>query len=138
MEAFNMPTFTNHRGQVSIEFMAIFGFVFFVFIVISIIFLEKSTEVNKQKELLLLDDLAKSLQKEILLAAEVEDGYTRSFIIPSSIDQYNYTLITSSQEITVRTESYDIHKKIPTINGNLTKGNNTITKTQGTITISHS
>ena len=130
-----MQTFNNYRGQVAIEFMSIVGVVFFIFMIILIIFLEKSTEVNRQKELLLVDDMAKSIQKEALLAEQVGEGYQRSFVIPSSIDQYNFSIITTPGEITVKTDHYDIQKRIPNIIGNFSRGSNTITKTQGTIRV---
>src|SRR3989344_5541431 len=116
------------KAQVSVEFMSIIGAVLFVFIVIIIIVFQQRVEVDEQKELLLVDDLAKSIQKEVLIAAAVNNGYSRQFSIPASVDRYNFTLINSDKELVITTGNYDISKKIPKIYGNFTKGLNTIQK----------
>ena len=127
----------QQKAQVAIEFMSIVGIVFFVFIVLSIIFFERNVVANQQKETILTEDFAKSIQQEILLAAAVNDGYMRTFSIPSSIQQYNYSIISEGDSFTIKTTTVDISMKIPHITGNLTKGNNSINKTGGLILIGH-
>jgi len=70
------------------------------------------------------------------LAASVEDGYVRSFTIPSQLDNsVNYTLTTKNYTITVESKNSIYTFTIPNSVGNLSKGSNRINKTGGVIYI---
>ena len=76
------------------------------------------------------------LQKEVLLAASVEDGYVRLFTIPIQLDNnINYTLTTKNYTITVVSANSIYTFTIPNSIGNVTKGPNKINKTGGVIYI---
>ena len=80
-------------------------------------------------------DLALKLQKELFIAATVEDGYARFFEIPDKLDNINYSLTTQNSTIAVQSKNGFYLVSIPKTVGNVSKGNNKVNKTGGVIYI---
>ena len=124
------------RGQVSAEFFILLGLTFLIALAFEIASLDQLNDFRIQKESEAVKDLALKLQKELLIAATVEDGYVRIFQIPQNLDSINYTLTTLNQTITVKSKNSLYIVAIPKVAGKIGKGVNVINKTGGIIYIS--
>lgn len=124
----------NSGAQISIEFFIFLGLAFLIAIAFEIASLDQLNDFRAQKENEAVKDLALKLQKEVLIAAAVEDGYVRVFNIPDKIDSINYSLSTSNNRtITVKSKNSVYIVSIPAVAGNVSKGSNMINKTGGSI-----
>jgi hypothetical protein len=92
-----------------------------------------------------LNDFASALKIEFDTAEVVGNGYRRELYLPDKINGLNYTIVINSltcstgvcrSEFTIRSEGNDFVRVIPHVNGNLTKGDNIITKKEGKLYIS--
>ena len=75
------------------------------------------------------------LQKEVLIAAYVEDGYSRAFEIPDKLDSINFSIDMRNSTITVESKNSIYTAPIPYSVGNFSKGTNTIRKSENVIYI---
>lgn len=125
----------DSKAQISAEFFVLLGLAFLVAISFELASLDQLNEFRAQKESDAVKDLALKLQKELLIAATVEDGYVRNFQIPDTLDRINYTLATQNSTITVESKNSLYLVLIPNAVGNITKGANKINKTGGVIHI---
>ena len=82
-------------------------------------------------------DLARTLQQELLVAAQMSPGYHRVIEIPQMLRQGDYGLSNTQESLTITKAGMTITLKTPITNGTLTKGHNVISNEQGTITIKH-
>ena len=121
------------EAQISVEFFIFLGLAFLIAIAFEIASLDQLNEFRIQKESDSVKDLALKLQKELLTAATVEDGYVRSFEIPDKLENINYSLTTQNYTITVQSKNSLYIVSIPRAIGNVSKGMNTINKTGGII-----
>ena len=127
----------DSKAQISAEFFILMGFVFLVAIAFEIASIDQLNDFRIQKENDAVQDLALKLQKEVILAASVEDGYSRTFSIPLTLDNINYTLTRENSSIAIQSKNSLFIIQVPNSIGNLTKGINTINKTGGVIYISN-
>lgn len=121
------------KCQVAIEFMVLVGFLLFMFAIISGIIASNTSDTFKRKEIIIGEDIATKVQKEINLAARVLDGYSRKFELPQKLANKDYDVLIMGNEVIIHTEKNDFWRAIPSVVGNITKGENTIRKTNGTI-----
>ena len=121
------------KAQVSAEFFVLLGLAFLVAIAFEFASLSQLYDFTIKKESDAVKDLALKLQKELLVAATVEDGYVRAFTIPDTLDRINYTLTTRNSTITVESAHSLFIVAIPNAVGNVSKGTNTINKIGGVI-----
>ncbi len=122
-------------AQISAEFFVFVGLAFLIAIAFEIASLDQLNDFRLQKENEAVKDLALKLQKEVLTAAAVEDGYVRAFEIPEKLDNVNYTLTTLNYTITIKSKNAFYIVSIPRAVGVVGKGTNTINKTNGVIYI---
>ncbi|MFH1649565.1 MAG: hypothetical protein ABIA93_03380 [Candidatus Woesearchaeota archaeon] len=96
------------RGQVSMEFIILLGMLIVILMsfmgVLATLTQDKLDE--KGRELML--DLGRSVQSELILAAEVEPGYTRRISIPEKLEGIpvnvsndNKTMYVKAREVTM-------------------------------------
>jgi hypothetical protein len=123
----------NLKAQSAMEFFMFVGILLMIFIAFTAILFDRVNTINDKKAVLLGEDIAIKVQKEILLAARVSDGYSRLFTLPQTIEGMNYSVYVSGKEVTVKTPKSEVVRIIPEINGNITKGNNLIHKSNGSI-----
>ncbi|MEK6949082.1 MAG: hypothetical protein AABX34_02595 [Nanoarchaeota archaeon] len=123
------------KAQSSMEFFALVGLAFLVTILFAAITVNEVEEFSDQKEFLMIKDLALRLQKEVAIAASVEDGYERSFTLEDKLDsKVDYFTIVTNTSINVNSSKAAFSVRIPLIYGkNFTKGGNKIEKTDGRI-----
>ena len=124
------------RAQVSMEFLFLVGFVFFMafgFIFVASVQMKDFSDSKKRTIIL---DFGDSLKEEMNIASVVFDGYQREISLPEKIDgTIDYSIIMSSSTLVISTEYDDYQGIIPKTTGNLQKGNNIVRKQNGTIFI---
>ena len=125
----------HSKAQVSAEFFVFVGLAFLIAISFEIASLKQLNDFRAQKESEAVKDIALKLQKELLVAAAVEDGYVRVFEIPQKLENVNYSLITRNNTVTVQTKNSLYILAIPKAVGAISKGTNIINKTNGMIYI---
>ena len=123
------------KAQISAEFFIFVGMAFIIAIFFSVSSTDQLNFFRIQNENGAVKDLALKLQKEVFLAATVEDGYRRIFSVTDKLDNINYTLTTQNSTITVQSANSLFTVTIPNSIGNVSKGKNTINKTGGVIYI---
>jgi hypothetical protein len=124
------------KAQSSMEFFILTGLAFLAIILFVAISVNEVKEFRDQKEFFLVKDLVLKLQKEISIAASVENGYERGFNLPDKLEStVDYFIITQNNTITVNSSKTFFSVRIPAVNGNFTKGNNKIEKINGKIHI---
>ena len=120
-------------AQVNVEFFIFIGIVFLISVAFGLTSVEQLKDFRNQQESDAVKDLALKLQKELIVAATVEDGYVRSFTIPNNLSNINFVLMTQNSTISVQSANAFYTVSIPKIVGNLSKGTNSINKTLGVI-----
>jgi uncharacterized protein YpmS len=125
------------KAQSSMEFFALIGLAFLAVILFTSLAVNETKEFSDQREFLWVKDLALKLQKEVNLAALVEDGYERSFTLEDKFDgKIDYFTIVTNSSITVNSSNAVFSVKVPLIYGkNFTKGTNKIEKIDGEVYI---
>lgn len=126
----------NLNAQAALQFIIIIGILLFIFIVFSAIITNKNAELNKDKLMIQAQDIINSVQKEIVIATTVIDGYYREFSIPSQIGSHDYSIYIGDPKNTTLVLNFlnnDFTKRIPSIIGEPTKGLNRINRTGGVV-----
>lgn len=123
------------KAQISAEFFIFFGLAFLIAIAFELTSLDQLNDFRMQKENEAVKDVALKLQRELLIAATVEDGYVRKFQIPDTLDRIEYSLTAQNSTMIVQSKNSLYIVAIPAAIGNVTKGTNTINKTNGIIYI---
>ena len=134
------------KAQSSIEVALLVGFMFLVFNVFLLVIAQRMVDVQDQKDQALIGDMSSVIESEIVLAAGVEDGYSRTFEIPQTLKGINYsvklinstTMKTNYSELVLEyvdfTKTYETVKKLPkNVDGVINKGENKILKKAGII-----
>ncbi|MFC1753264.1 hypothetical protein ACFL96_07710 [Thermoproteota archaeon] len=90
-------------------------------------------DVRSDKDRELLKDVAYAVQAEIHIAIGAADGYKRDFGLPANLagDYYEISFITGN--VWVQTNNAEALAAIPSVVGNITKGDNSIRNSQGII-----
>lgn len=125
----------HSKAQISAEFFVMVGLAFLIAIAFEIASLDHLNDFRAQKESEAVKDLAVKLQKEVLIATAVEDGYVRIFSVPEKLDTINYTLAMQNYTLIVESKKGFYLVSLPRAVGNFTKGTNKINKTGGVIYI---
>jgi|SaaInlStandDraft_5_1057022.scaffolds.fasta_scaffold176586_1 hypothetical protein len=122
------------RSQVAQEFIMFVGITFILTIVILNFVADDLLDKRGEKEIKAIDDIGFYVQGELVLAAGVRDGYTRTFYIPEDSDMMNYTIaITNNRVLNISGEEYNAIFYIPYVIGSPQIGNNTIRKDSETL-----
>ena len=121
------------RAQISIEFMVFVGLTLVIAIAFGLSSAGQLNEFREKKESDAVKDLALKMQRELLIASHVEDGYFRQFELPNQAGGKNYTITSTNTGLSIESENGYYFVFIPSIDGNLTNGTNRINKTSGVI-----
>ena len=117
-----------HKAQSSFEFLLLIGVVFVGVILIIGATYQDIAATTQKKEFLLVQDVAYVVQNELVLAAQVEDGYHRSFLLPALLNGRTYSATIVGNSVTISTQKATYSVRIPSVQGSLAKGMNNITK----------
>ena len=89
------------KGQTSVEFMFLLGFMFVVFIVFFIVVQDRTVELTVQSDRQSLQEINNILKAEVRNAYFFDDGYSRKFWMPRLVRGRNYTMSLSEDGIEV-------------------------------------
>lgn len=126
------------KAQIAMEFILLIAIAFFIVAALLASILSLSEDNTRMKAYQDMDDLGKSLQQEFLLAAQLEDGYTRTINMPLTMNgvHYNATIGQSNPTNSYLMLEYDSAESfylIPPVVGNFTYGNNYLRKNNGSL-----
>lgn len=85
------PRAPRRRGQNSLEFMILFGFLLIVFMGFTFVIQGKIREQQMANQQDQYTQLADMIEKEFLLASRVNTGYMRAFSLPFTLGGESYT-----------------------------------------------
>lgn len=123
------------KAQVGIEFILITIFSLFMLLVLLSSITSISANKSKQKAYFEVNDIAASIQQEILLASELHDGYRREFYVPETVRNLEYSLFlgnaSSGNHLRVAFDTQERYYLLPPINGSIQKGINVLRKEEG-------
>lgn len=121
------------KAQIAMEFVLLICIAFLMLLIFLAVMGDQIDDINKRKEFALVKDIAYKVQYEINMAAQVKSGYNRTFFIPEKLDNNDYTITKTKNDITVTLKNSEFTINIPEISGTIKKGNNTIKNLGGVI-----
>jgi hypothetical protein len=127
----------HKKSQVSNEFIVLLGVAFLVMLIFMSLIASDISSISFEKEHRSMRDLGFSVQREIMTASDVKDGYERQFRLSDRVNGYDYSISNTDKFITVVSANKGIEQSflIPSVVGNLTKGMNIIRKSGGVVYI---
>lgn len=125
----------HKKSQSALEFLGLTVAIVFLFTLLFVSINENmgdKVSENKNNE---IKEIAYIIQDEINLALKSSEGYNREFYIPKDINGDNYSVNIAADMIIVKSadNKHAISLPIPTITGNIVKGDNLIKKQEGNI-----
>jgi hypothetical protein len=122
-------------AQVSTEFFVIVGFAMLVLVIILGFMAEDMSQASYKKEVNAMTDLGYYVQNEILVASQVNDGYSRVFTLPEKKDGVSYNITTYSNSTIILTSQHGVVREFltPSFIGNFTQGENKIDSLGGIV-----
>jgi uncharacterized protein (UPF0333 family) len=121
------------RSQVAMQFLVVIGIVFVMFIIFVIGFAERYRDIQVEKETVAMKDIALKLHDEIVIARNLQDGYSRNFTMPDTVDGFNYTISLNQNLIIVTGEHAEYSTYVAPVQGQVRKGTNVIRKIGDTV-----
>jgi len=91
----------NLKGQTSVEFMFLLGFMFVIFIVFFIVVQDRTVELNVQSDRQSLREINNIIKAEVRNAYFFDDGYSRRFWMPRLVRGRNYSMNLSDDGIEI-------------------------------------
>jgi hypothetical protein len=127
----------HSKSQSSFEFLLLVGVMFFAVILVVGATYSNIAALAEKRGFLMVKDMAHVIQNELVLAAQVEDGYARSFLIPEKLGNRPYTLVVINNSLTVSTDEASYAVRIPRVQGSPAKGVNNITKIDNVVVLNN-
>ncbi|MBI4438968.1 hypothetical protein HY640_03495 [Candidatus Woesearchaeota archaeon] len=121
------------RSQLSLEFVYSIGVALAIAIIIVIATGRQFEDLRAQKEVFLLRGLGQDVRRELFIAAEARDGYSRSFVMPHNLSGIQYSVLTANGTVVLLMGDYEEAVKVPSVNGALALGNNRLRKIGGVV-----
>jgi hypothetical protein len=116
------------KGQFILEFLILVSLA----IIIGIMYLAITNQLlfsgSEEQRILALDDIGFRLQNEVIVAATVEDGYSRNITLPTLTNRFPYNISSDNTTITLTSGNVERIYEIPQINGRFQIGRNVLTK----------
>ena len=132
------PRGKPRSAQVSLEFIIVAGFAIVMLIAMLTIVLGQVRSAVNEGTLSGMEDVALTVQQELLTARSVGDGYERRFNLPADIQGRRYVLSLLSDGdasvVTVTLAGREISARAPRCEGTLRHGTNILATANGTIT----
>ncbi len=127
----------SRKAQVSMEFMFLIVLGFMIMLVFSVVAKEQMIDAVEKKQYIMLKDIALMVQTEINSASSLENGFERIFYVPENIDfttQYDIRIV--GNYLIANLTGNEVVLMIQGVNGDISKGNNTLTKSGGELYLS--
>lgn len=123
------------KGQLTLEFMMMM----ITAVIFTIVLLATTVHITKQKiqekHSNELYDLGKSLQSEIIIAAEAHTGYHRRIYVPQTLKAGTYQITNTNYALTLTQSQASFTFDIPNATGTLSHGENIIQNQNGYVII---
>lgn len=119
------------NGQVALEFMMLIGMAVLLMSIILVIVGGFANHKASQQKYDQMYSFGRTLQNELLLAATVHEGYSRTIYLPDRIGRYVYSISNEQDTFTLRSSGVLLNFKIPETTGTLKIGENIITNQGG-------
>lgn len=124
------------RAQITVEFTLMMGFAFIFLIGLLIVVQSYASAYRETLEAEELAHWTDFLQRELLLAASVQDGYTRHFELPLNIKGQSYVVNNTEPGIALVLADGRSHaRRTPAYTGTFGPGDNTLRKEGGIISV---
>jgi hypothetical protein len=126
------------KAQVSIEYIIFIGIMLVLFTLASYAALSAGRDIAEDNEVSGARQIAALVSQELGISVEVGDGYSHAFILPGSLNGFNYSVnLTESRFVSVswKNKSYILPTLAENVQGSISIGNNTIENNGGVITI---
>lgn len=121
------------KAQGAIEFIIIFGAMFFFFTIFLLIIQQNVSEKNLEKENVIATNIALSVKGEIDLATGASEGYSREFNVPQTLIGKQYEISLIDQRVFISADKIGISYEVLNVTGNIIKGKNSIRKKNGIV-----
>ena len=125
----------NIKSQSAIEFVTLAAFMFFVIVGFFAITTSKILESKDQANSKIAEGISDYVNHEVETAKSVNDGYSRTFELPQTVNGIDYGIsIIDNRELVVNYLGYE-HVRFLNATGNITKGDNKIYNRNGIVFI---
>jgi hypothetical protein len=121
------------RAQVSFEFIFVIAVVLVVTTLLGTIASTRLTDLKAHQTDLKFKDVTYTVRNEIDIAHSMASGYRRTFELPQYIDGLNYTIELQSGSVFVSYEDRTFSAIVPSVNGSIRKGLNSIANSEGAV-----
>ena len=123
------------KSQSAMEFVILASFMLLVILGFFSLASSRMTEARVEGNRKIAEDIAKFAYREVEIAKSVNDGYSRIFEMPQSINGINYTMnLIESRELVVNYLDEEYVQFLPVnVTGNILKGSNRIAKISGIV-----
>src|SRR3989338_8627807 len=125
------------KSQSAMEFIVLASFMLLVILGFFAVTSSRVLEAKEEGNMKIAQDIADFAYREIEIAKSVNDGYTRAFAMPETVNGIDYTIsIVDNRELVVKYLDYEYIGFLPSnVTGNITKGINIIKKEDGLVFI---
>ena len=123
------------KSQSAMEFVMLSSFMLLIILGFFSLVSSKMVDAKQEGNRKIAQDIAEFTYREIDTARSVNDGYSRIFEMPLSINGVNYSMnVIDDRELVVNYLDEEYVKFLPAnVTGNILKGNNRIAKINGII-----
>ncbi|MBI1936430.1 hypothetical protein HYS31_08415 [Candidatus Woesearchaeota archaeon] len=124
-----------NKSQSSVEFAVLASFMLFVVVGFFAIASYKISESKDESNMKVSESIANLVYTEVEIAKSVNDGYTRTFSLPQSVNGIDYSIsLVGNREVIVDYLGYE-YVKFLNATGSVHKGDNTISNSIGKVYI---
>src|SRR3989344_955185 len=125
----------NSKTQSATEFVVLAAFMLLVVFGFLAVANSKIFSAKEGADQKIAQDIADLAYSEIETAKGLNDGYARTFVMPQTVNNVNYTIsIIDNKELSVNYLGYEYVRFLPpNVIGNISKGLNSINKNNGVI-----
>jgi cysteine-rich repeat protein len=125
----------GREGQSAIEFFIIVGAVLMFFIAFMYAVQVNIGDKTVERKFIVTDEIAKNVQKELVIASDSADGYYREFLLSPTIINQDYTIGIDDGVVHVKSddERYTASYPVVEVQGDPVPGNNVVTKFFGVV-----
>ncbi len=124
-----MANLRSRKAQFAIEFSLMIGMAMIALLVLAGVLYLMTVDYSEERNIMRLTDLGYSLQNELILASQVEDGYERIITLPDRVESADYLIDKTHNDLVITYRGSELLFAVPqNITGHFQKGTNTVRK----------
>ena len=116
------------RGQIAMEFVLMLISLIVLITFMAWVAYYYITDYSEARNIRMVQDLGYALQNEVILSYNVEPGYVRTILVPSTLGDFPVILSSTPNEIILTYKGSDVLFRVPLIEGSFTSGANVLRK----------